>query len=68
MMGKEDTLELTKKLFDITTDQAELLFGRSDEMDLVFGKEMIQLRFTNTKISALNEHAVTSNDYGFNSN
>ena len=68
IMGKEDTLELTKKLFDITTDQAELLFGRSDEMDLVFGKEMIQLRFTNTKISALNEHAVTSNDYGFNSN
>ena len=59
MISKEDTLELTKKLFDITTDQAELLFGRSDEMDLVFGKEMIQLRFTNTKISALNEHAKT---------
>lgn len=59
MISKEDTLELTEKLFDITTDQAELLFGRSDEMDLVFGKEMIQLRFTNTKISALNEHAKT---------
>ena len=59
MISKEDALELTEKLFDITTDQAELLFGRSDEMDLVFGKEMIQLRFTNTKISALNEHAKT---------
>ena len=59
MMSKEDTLELTKKLFDITTDQAELLFRRSDEMDLVFGKAMIQLRFTNTNISALNEHPAT---------
>ena len=62
MISKEDTLELTKKLLDITTDQAELLFGRSDEMDLVFGKEMIQLRFTNTKISALNEHPETPDD------
>ena len=68
IMSKEDTLELTKKLFDITTDQAELLFGRSDEKDLVFGQKMIQLRFTNTKVSALNEHTVTPYDYGFNSN
>ena len=55
MMGKEGTLELTQKLFDITTDQAELLFGRSDEIDLI-------------QKTTLNEYVVTSNDYGSNSN
>ena len=55
MMGKEGTLELPQKLFDITTDQAELLFGRNDEMDLI-------------QKTTLNEYVVTSNDYGVNSN
>ena len=59
---------MNRKLFDITTDQAGLLFRHSDEMDLFFGKEMIELLFTNTKISALNQHAVTPYDYGISSN
>ena len=40
-------LDLTKNLFDISRDQAKLLFERSDDEDLVSSKKVIRLRFTN---------------------
>ena len=40
-------LDLTKDLFDISRDQARLLFERSDDEDLVSAKKVIRLRFTN---------------------
>ena len=40
-------LDLTKDLFDISKDQARLLFERSDDEDLVSSKKVIRLRFTN---------------------
>lgn len=40
-------LDLTRDLFDISRDQARLLFERSDDEDLVSAKKVIRLRFTN---------------------
>lgn len=46
-LSQNETLEFTSNLFDLSTDQARLLFERSDDEDLVSNKQLIRLRFTN---------------------
>ena len=46
-LDQDKILDLTKNLFDISRDQAKLLFERSDDEDLVSSKKVIRLRFTN---------------------
>ena len=46
-LKKDEILDLTRDLFDISKDQARLLFERSDDEDLVSAKKVIRLRFTN---------------------
>ena len=46
-LDRDQILELTRDLFDISIDQARLLFERSDDEDLVSSKKVIRLRFTN---------------------
>ena len=47
LLKKGEILDLTRDLFDISRDQARLLFERSDDEDLVSAKKVIRLRFTN---------------------
>ena len=46
-LSQDEILDLTRDLFDISTDQARLLFERSDDEDLVSAKKVVRLRFTN---------------------
>ena len=46
-LGQEEILEFTKDLFNISEDQATLLFERSDDEDLVSTKPLVRLRFSN---------------------
>ena len=46
-LSQSETLVFTSDLFDISKDQARLLFEQSDDEDLVSNKQLIRLRFTN---------------------
>ena len=47
LLSQSETLVFTSDLFDISKDQARLLFEQSDDEDLVSNKQLIRLRFTN---------------------
>lgn len=49
IISQKDVLDLTGKLFDITTDQAKMLFKQDDDKDLVSARGIIRLRFTSTE-------------------
>ena len=46
-LSQIEILSFTSDLFDISTDQARLLFEQSNDEDLVSNKKLIRLRFTN---------------------
>ena len=46
-LSQLEIMLFTSNLFDISIDQARLLFERSDDEDLVSNKQLIRLRFSN---------------------